>query len=265
MHIDISGKRVLITASTEGIGKGVAEAFLREGCNIVISSRNKEKVEKSVSELKKVSPSVWGFVSDLTDQRSLEMLVRNAIEVMGGIDILIVNSGNPPKEPSYFFENSMEDWEYSIRLYLLSAIKLVNLVYEYMKKQKWGRIFFLSSWTVKEPQQIFSLADISRASLIQMAKLLSKELGEYNITVNVILMGSFETEGAKKSLREFAKKSGQTYEMVWEKEVISRIPIKRTGNIKDDLGSLLVFLSSNYGSYITGTSILIDGGITRAI
>ncbi|MEM4115389.1 MAG: SDR family oxidoreductase, partial [Saccharolobus sp.] len=165
----------------------------------------------------------------------------------------------------YFFENSMEDWEYSIRLYLLSAIKLVNLVYEYMKKQKWGRIFFLSSWTVKEPQQIFSLADISRASLIQMAKLLSKELGEYNITVNVILMGSFETEGAKKSLREFAKKSGQTFEMVWEKEVISRIPIKRTGNIKDDLGSLLVFLSSNYGSYITGTSILIDGGITRAI
>ncbi|MDT7861068.1 MAG: SDR family oxidoreductase [Saccharolobus sp.] len=265
MNIDISGKRVLVTASTEGIGKGVAEAFLREGCNVIISSRSEEKVRKALTELKKISPSVWGFTADLTDYKSLESLVSKSFEIMHGIDILIVNSGNPPREPSYFFENSMEDWEYSIKLYLISAIKLVNLVYEFMKNQRWGRIFFLSSWTVKEPQRIFSLADISRASLIQMAKLLSKELGEFNITVNVILMGSFETEGAKKSLRKFAEKIGEPIDVVWKREVLSQIPLGRTGRIKEDLGSLLIFLSSDYGSYITGTTILIDGGMTRSI
>ncbi|WP_338601768.1 SDR family oxidoreductase [Sulfolobus tengchongensis] len=265
MHINISGKRVLITASTEGIGRGIAEAFLREGCNVVISSRNEEKVKKALLEMRNISPSVWGFVSDLTDLRSLEELVKSSIEIMNGIDILIINSGNPPREPSYFFENTLDDWDYSIKLYLLSAIKLVNLTHEYMRAQRWGRIFFLSSWTVKEPQRMFSLADISRAPLIQMAKLLSKELGGYNITVNTILMGSFETEGAKKSLRRYAEKTGEPLDFVWKREVISQIPIGRTGNIKEELGSLLVFLSSDYGSYINGTSILIDGGMTRSI
>jgi Short-chain alcohol dehydrogenase of unknown specificity len=102
MNINISGKRVLITASTEGIGRGVAEAFLREGCNVVISSRSKEKVEKAVSEMRKIGPSVWGFVSDLTDFKSLEELINYSLKMMNGIDILVVNSGNPPKEPSYF-------------------------------------------------------------------------------------------------------------------------------------------------------------------
>ncbi|QGA54338.1 SDR family oxidoreductase [Sulfolobus sp. E5-1-F] len=265
MNINISGKRVLITASTEGIGRGIAEAFLREGCNIVISSRSRDKVEKAVSEMRKIGPSVWGFVSDLTDFKSLEELVNYSLRTMNGIDILIVNSGNPPKEPSYFFENTMEDWEYAIKLYLLSAIKLTNLVYPYMKAQRWGRIFFLSSWTVKEPQRMFSLADITRSPLIQMAKLLGKELGEYNINVNVILMGSFETEGAKRSLKRYAERVGQPFNAIWKREVISQIPIGRTGDIKNELGSLLVFLSSDYAGYINGTSILIDGGMTRAI
>ncbi|AAK41248.1 SDR family oxidoreductase [Saccharolobus solfataricus] len=265
MNINISGKRVLVTASTEGIGRGIAEAFLREGCNVVISSRNKDKIEKAILEMRKIGPSVWGFPADLTDFKSLEELVGYALKIMNGIDILVVNSGNPPKEPSYFFENTMEDWEYATKLYLLSAIKLTNLVYQYMKAQRWGRIFFLSSWTIKEPQRIFSLADITRAPLIQMAKLLSKELGEYNVNVNVILMGSFETEGAKRSLKKYAEKVGQPLDVIWKREVISQIPIGRTGDIKNELGSLLVFLSSDYAGYINGTSILIDGGMSRAI
>ncbi|AOL15632.1 3-oxoacyl-ACP reductase [Sulfolobus sp. A20] len=265
MNINISGKRVLITASTEGIGRGVAEAFLREGCNVVISSRSEQKLNKALADLRQISPSIWGFISDLTVESTLEELVMKAVEVMKGIDVLVVNSGNPPKEPSFFFENSMQDWEYSIRLYLLSAIKLVNLVYPYMREQRWGRIFFLSSWTVKEPQRLFSLADITRAPLIQMAKLLSRELSQFNITTNVILMGSFDTEGARRSLKKYAEKVGQPVEVVWEKEVLSQIPLRRSGDIKNELGSLLIYLSSDYGSYVNGSYILIDGGITRSV
>ena len=265
MYVDINGKRVLITASTEGIGKGIAESLAKEGCKIVITSRTQEKVDSVVKELRKYNPQVYGITSDLTNYNSLNSLVSFALDKLGGIDALIFNTGNPPNEPSYFDETSLEDWEYSVRLYLLSAIKLTKLVLPYMKQQKWGRIIYLSSWTVKQPQRIFVLADVSRSPLIQLTKILSKELGIFNITVNTILMGSFETEGAKRTLRKLAEKLNENFEELWQREVIGRSPLRRTGDIKRELGSLIIYLLSDYSSYITGSVIPIDGGTSDAI
>jgi len=265
MFIDINGKRVLITASTEGIGKGIAESLAKEGCRIVITSRSQEKVNKVVAELRKYNPQIYGIKSDLTDYNSLDSLLNFTLDKIGGIDVFIFNSGNPPNEPSYFDETSLEDWEYSVKLYLLSAIKLTKLVLPYMKQQKWGRIVYLSSWTVKQPQRIFVLADVSRSPLIQLTKILSKELGVFNITVNTILMGSFETEGAKKSLRRLSEKTKENFEELWQKEVINRSPLKRTGDIKKELGSLITYLISDYSGYITGSIIPIDGGTSDTI
>ena len=265
MYIDINGKRVLVTASTEGIGKGIAESLAKEGCKIVITSRSQEKVNNTVMELRKYNPQVYGIVSDLTDYNSLDSLVSFTLDRLGGIDVLVFNSGNPPNEPSYFDETSLDDWEYSVKLYLLSAIKLTKLVLPYMKQQKWGRIIYLSSWTVKQPQRIFVLADVSRSPIIQLTKILSKELGIFNITVNTILMGSFETEGAKRSLKRLSEKLNEDFEELWQKEVINRSPLKRTGDIKKELGSLIVYLISDYSGYITGSVIPIDGGTSDTI
>jgi len=265
MLINISDKRVLITASTEGIGKGIAKAFAKEGCAVTITSRSPDKVKNTLEELRQINQKVYGTVSDMTNIESLRDLVKYAINNMGGIDVLIVNTGNPPKEPAYFTETQIEDWEYSLRLYLLGPIYLVMQVYPYMMRQRWGRIIFLSSWTVKEPQNIFSLADVSRAPLIQLTKILSREFGRHNITVNTILMGSFETPGAKKTLMKLAEKLGVKFEELWEKYVISQSALLRTGDIERELGSLLIYLSSDYGSYITGSYVLIDGGTTRAV
>ncbi|BFH74359.1 SDR family oxidoreductase [Sulfurisphaera javensis] len=265
MNIDINGKRVLITASTDGIGKGIAKALAREGCKLVITSRTTEKVYNTVKELKFYNPEVYGIVSDLTDYNSLDELVNFSIEKLGGIDVFIFNTGNPSNEPSYFDETSLKDWEYSVKLYLLSAIKLTKLVIPFMEKQKWGRIIYLSSWTVKQPQRIFVLADVSRSPIIQLTKILSKELGIYNITVNTILMGSFETEGAKRSLTKLAQKLNLNFNELWKKEVIERSSLKRTGDIEKELGSLIIYLISDYSSYITGSVIPIDGGTSDAI
>jgi len=265
MYIDINGKRVLITASTEGIGKGIAESLAKEGCKIVITSRSKEKVDSTLAEIRKYNPQVYGITSDLTDYNSLNSLVGFALDKLGGIDALIFNAGNPPNEPSYFDETSLDDWEYSVRLYLLSAIKLTKLVLPYMKQQKWGRIIYLSSWTVKQPQRIFVLADVSRSPLIQLTKILSKELGIFNITVNTILMGSFETEGAKRTLKKLAEKLNENFEELWQREVIGRSPLNRTGDIKRELGPLIIYLLSDYSSYITGSVIPIDGGTSDSI
>lgn len=265
MRIDINGKRVLITASTDGIGKGIAESLAKEGCKLIITSRTHDKVNRTVNEIKKYNPEVYGITSDLSDLNTLDVLVDFAIKKLGGLDVFIFNSGNPPNEPSYFEDTSLEDWDYSLHLYLLSAIKLTKLILPHMKGQKWGRILYLSSWTIKQPQRIFVLADVSRSPIVQLTKILSKELGEYNITVNTILMGSFETTGAKKSLERLAKKMNVDFKDLWFNEVVARSPLRRTGNIKKELGSLIIYLISDYSSYITGSIIPIDGGTLDAV
>ncbi|BCU71149.1 SDR family oxidoreductase [Stygiolobus caldivivus] len=266
MNVNVNGKKVIITASSEGIGFGIARKLAKEGCRLVISSRNEEKLEKAVTSLKKYNPEVYGIVSDLSKLDTLDKLVEFSVEKFNSeIDALIFNTGNPPSEPSTFDEATIEDWSYSVNLYLLSAIKLTKLVIPYMVRKKSGRIIYLSSWTVKQPQSIFVLADVSRSPVLQLAKIISKDYGKFNITANVVLMGSFETEGAKRSLRRLAEKVGINFEELWEKEVVSRSPLKRTGDVEKELGSLITFLLSDYSSYITGSVIQIDGGTSDAL
>ncbi|MBP1357818.1 MAG: SDR family NAD(P)-dependent oxidoreductase [Sulfolobus sp.] len=266
MEINLKGKRVLITSSTKGIGKELAKVFLKEGCKVVITSRNKQNVNLALEELRQISSNdVFGLTSDLTDYNSLSKLVNDTINLLGGIDVLVVNSGNTPKEPSTMLENSIEDWEHATRLFLLGPVYLSTLVSKYMIEQKWGRIIFISSWTIKEPQDFFSLADVTRASLIQFTKLLARELGKYGITVNVLLLGSFPTETSIKTLHKIAQKLGMHFDELWNKYVIDVSAVKRVGNVEKDLGPLVIYLSSEYSSYVTGSYFLIDGGTTRAI
>lgn len=203
------GKRVVVTSSTRGIGRGVAETFLRAGAKVFIGSRNPEAVRETLESLRKISPAVWGITVDMTSLESVGRFSREARETLGGIDVLIINSGNPSNEPATFFETTMEDWIQSVNLFLLSPIKLIREMAEDMMKGKWGRIFFLSSYTVKEPKDFFSLADVSRSPLIQLTKILGRELGPFNITVNTILMGTFDSEGARDSISKLAKRRGQ--------------------------------------------------------
>uniref|UniRef100_A0A2U9IPB8 3-oxoacyl-ACP reductase n=1 Tax=Acidianus sulfidivorans JP7 TaxID=619593 RepID=A0A2U9IPB8_9CREN len=256
-------RTALVTASTEGIGKGIAKALAKQGFSLIITSRSENKIQQTLEELRKINPAVWGIKSDLTDPKSLENLVNFTLEKLRTIDLLILNTGNPPKEPATFEETTYEDWEYSIKLYLLSAIKLTKLLLPQMIKQKFGRIIYLSSWTVKEPQRIFVLADVSRAPLIQLTKILAKDYGKFGITFNTILLGSFDTPGAKRGIKKLAEKNKKTFEQVWKEEVLDRIPVGRIGNPEEDIGSLILYLYN--ASYMTGSYILLDGGNTNAV
>ena len=265
MLVNVSGKRVLVTASSEGIGKGVAKRFLSEGATVFITSRDEEKLRNAYEELKRVSPQVFYRASDLTDLKSLDSLYGFVKQVMGGVDVLIFNTGNPPNEPSYFAQSSDSDWDYAISLYLKSAIHLTRLVLDDMVKQKWGRIVYLSSWTVKQPQPHFVLADVSRASLTQFVKILAKEYSRFNVTFNVVRLGSFRTPGAMRGLERLAKEKGIDLEELVRREVIERSAVKRFADPEEDLGSFLVFLASDKASYITGSTIDFDGGTSDCV
>lgn len=256
-------KTALITASTEGIGKGIAKALAKNGFSLIITSRSKEKVEKTITELRQINPSVWGTTSDMTDLKSLESLVRFAISKLENIGLLVVNTGNPPREPVLFDETTDEDWDYAVKLYLLSAVKLTRLILPHMIRQRFGRIVYISSWTVKEPQRIFVLADVARAPLLQLTKILAKDYGKYGVTFNTILLGSFETEGAKRGIQKLAERLGKSFEQVWKEHVLDRIPIGRIGDPEKDIGGLILYLFS--ADYVTGSYILLDGGNTNAL
>ncbi|EZQ06774.1 sugar dehydrogenase [Candidatus Acidianus copahuensis] len=255
--------RFLITASTEGIGMGLSKFFLKRGNRLVISSRSEDKLDSALLFLRRISPAVWGKTSDLTNRQSLIDLVKFSEEIMGGIDVLIVNSGNPRKEPALFEETSYEDWEEAVKLYLFSAVELTRLVLNGMKARKFGRVIYLSSWTVKEPQSIFVLADVSRSPLMQLAKILSRDYGEFNVTFNVILMGSFDTQGARRGISKLAQKTNKSFEEVWKSEVIDRTAIGRIGDPEKDLGPVIQTIVSS--PYITGSSFLVDGGTSRSL
>lgn len=265
MLVNVSGKRVLVTASSDGIGKGVARKFLSEGATVLITSRDEAKLRNAYEELRKVSPQVFYRASDLTDLKSLDSLYGFAKEAMGGVDVLIFNTGNPPNEPSYFAQSSDSDWDYAISLYLKSAIHLTRLVLDDMVERKWGRVIYLSSWTVKQPQSHFVLADVSRASLTQLAKILAKEYSRFNVTFNVVRLGSFRTPGAMRGLERLAKEKGIDLEDLVRQEVIERSAVKRFADPEEDLGSFLVFLASDKASYITGSTIDFDGGTSDCV
>lgn len=263
MNVDIRGTRILITGSSKGIGKGLATGLAREGASLFLSARDEETLGKTVMELRRFNPCIWEYPSDLTSDRSLEELVGRAVDTMEGVDVLIINSGNPPGEPSLFDETTMEQWDYSIKLFLRGPIKLVRLTSEYMKRERFGRIIFLSSFTVKEPHDPFTLADVSRSPIIQLTRLLARQYGKYGITTNALLMGSFPTEGAERSLREIAKREGRTYEEVWNELVVKPIPVGFIGNPEVDLKGVVTLIISKYGRYINGSFFTIDGGVSR--
>lgn len=263
MRIDIRGLRVLITAASRGIGFEIAKGLALEGCELTISSRS-ERIFKAAEEIKRAGGKVYALRADLTSYDDVSRLVKRSIEIMGRVDALIFNAGNVSKEPAGFLETDPEDWEYAVKLHLLSPIWLTLKLSKHMISRGSGKIIYLSSVTVKEPMSTLVLADVTRAPLLQLTKLLAKELGSKGIKVYLVLLGSFDTPGARELINRISRLKGMDFKEVWEKEVISKIPLRRVGRFSE-LTSLIIFLLSNYSDYLNGSVLSLDGGMSKAI
>lgn len=262
MDLGIKGKIALVTASSTGIGKAVAESLAAEGCNLAICSRSKDTLLETARDIKSkynIEP-FWG-VCDLNQHKDIENFYEAVKNHFGKIDILVNNCGGPI--PGFFRELSEEDWDNAIKQVLLSVIRFSNLVIPKMIEQEWGRIINITSVAVKQPVHNLMLSNSLRAGVTGFAKSLSNEFGNKNITVNNVAPGYTLTHRLYELAVTRAKASGKSHEEILV-DMAKDVPMSRLGG-PEEIAAMVAFLASQKASYITGTTIQVDGGSTKSI
>jgi 3-oxoacyl-[acyl-carrier protein] reductase len=262
MQLGLKDKVALVTASSKGIGYGVAKVLASEGCRVIISSRNNDAIIRARDQIVQETGNreVHAFSADLTVKDDIEQLVKIATEKFGGVDILAYNTG-PPK-PGTFSELSEADWEQGVKLLLMSAVWLAKRVLPSMEEKKWGRLVFITSTTLRQPIPNLVLSNTVRLSLAGLSKSLAAEYGGKGITSNGIMQGHILTDRQREIAEDTSRRTGKRIDYAM-KQALLDVPLGRYGT-PEEIGDLVAFLASDKASYITGAMIPIDGGMIRS-
>jgi 3-oxoacyl-[acyl-carrier protein] reductase len=262
MDLGLKNKVALVAASSQGLGRAVAEELAAEGASLVLCSRDaKTLTETAASIADKTNAHVLAVPADVTKIDDIKRVVDSGIERFGRIDILVTNAGGPPA--GRFDQLTREQWDDAIRLTLLSAVELARQVLPGMKERRWGRIINITSIAVKQPVENLLLSNSLRAGLTGFARTLANEIAADGITVNNVLPGYTRTERLEELAHMMAEQQGiseNEFRARWEKE----IPMGRLGEPRE-FAALVTFLASERASYITGTSIQVDGGWIKSL
>jgi len=262
MEMGLKGKTVLITAASLGIGKAVVELFAQEGCKIAISSRSKTNLLAVSKEIKdKYSIEPFWSVCDLNKQKDIENTYSAVSQNFGTVDILVNNCGGP--SPGLFQQLDEEEWNLAYEQVLLSVVRFSKLVLPGMMSKNWGRIINLTSISVKQPIDNLVLSNTLRAGVTGLTKSLSNEVAKFNITVNNVAPGMTLTRRLYELAVVEAKEKGKSHEEVLV-EMAKRVPLNRLAR-PEEIASVVVFLASKQASYVTGTTIQVDGGYIKNI
>jgi 3-oxoacyl-[acyl-carrier protein] reductase len=262
MDTGLKDKTVLITASSMGIGKAVAELFAEEGCKIAVSSRSKENLLSAAAELKeKYNIEPFWSVCDLNKQKDIENTFSAVTSHFGNIDILVNNCGGPV--PGLFQQLEEEDWNNAYEQVLLSTVRFSKLVLPGMMASNWGRIINLTSISVKQPVDNLILSNSLRAGVTGFTKSLSNEVAKFNITVNNVAPGLTLTGRLYELAVVEAKEKGKSHEQILV-EMAKRIPLNRLAR-PEEIASVVVFLASKQASYVTGVTVQVDGGYIKSV
>ena len=261
MKIDLTGKHALVGGSSKGIGEGIAMELARSGASVTVMARSETRLKTLVTTLDRSAGQTHRYLcTDMSDLKQYKRAIREYI-AEHPVDILVNNTPGPPAG----FVSEMDDQDYAEAFDLLfRSICFTTLeAIPHMKQQGFGRVINVTSVTVKEPKPELVLSNTIRASIITWAKSLSQELGPHGITVNSILTGYFDTERLEEVNRKKAERSGKSMEEL-QGEMAAQNALHRIGK-PEEYGYLVSFLASDKASYITGTSIPLDGGYLRGV
>jgi len=248
MDLGLNGKVALVTGGSKGIGRGIAEALVAEGARVALTSRTASRAEEVAGE---IGARGYGFDSD--DLEAIGPLLDAVESDLGPIDIYIANTGGPPAGDPLAF--TTEQWEAAQRTLLISPMKIIERVLPGMQERSFGRVVAIGSMAVREPIDALQLSNAHRPGLVAAFKVLARQAAADGVTFNHVHPGQIATDrmidtaGSLEAAQERAKQNA---------------PAGRLGTV-EELAAAAVFLCSQGASYITGTAILVDGGLTRSV
>jgi 3-oxoacyl-[acyl-carrier protein] reductase len=258
VDLGLNDKVALVAASSKGLGKASALALAREGAKVTICARTQTDLDAAAAQItSETGADVLAVPADLNSADGIHGVVAATLERFGGIDILVDNSGGPPR--GRFDEKSDDDWRQAFEIVTLNFVRFVREVLPSMREKRWGRIVALQSSSVKEPVAALDLSNGIRPGVAGLVKSIMPDLAKDGITINLILPGIFLTDRVRHG---FAGPPG-TDDATIEQHVAAAIPVGRLGD-PAEVGDLVAFLASERASYITGAVYQIDGGIIRS-
>lgn len=262
MDLGLRGKVALVAAASRGLGRAIALELANEGTQLILCARGADDLEAARNDIAtRTGVDVHAVAADVSDQKQLERVAAEAMSKFGKVDILVTNAGGPPA--GVFESHSWDAWERAVNLTLRSAVELTRAVLPGMRARKWGRIINVTSIAAKQPVDNLILSNSIRAAVTGFARTLANEVATDGVTVNNILPGYTRTERVEQLAESTAKKEGLT-----PRDIVARfekeIPMRRLGE-PEEFAALAAFLASSRASYITGQSIVVDGGWIRAL
>jgi 3-oxoacyl-[acyl-carrier protein] reductase len=251
----------LVCAASKGLGKASAEALARDGFRVAICSRGGRALHDAAGAIRAAGGEVLAIEADLRRLDDIARAIDGTIQAFGGLDVLVTNTGGPPSGPFVSLDERV--WADAIDSLLLSVVRLCRAAIPHLQSRGGGRIINITSISVKQPIDGLVLSNALRAAVTALAKTLAAELAPHNILVNCVAPGYTRTDRVVELAEQTAAREGISAGQV-ERRIVERIPLGRMGDARE-FAAVVAFLASPAASYVTGTTIQVDGGWTRGL
>jgi 3-oxoacyl-[acyl-carrier protein] reductase len=262
LDLGLQERIVIVAASSEGIAFAAADCFAAEGARLAMCSRDSEKLSKAANEIRsRHGAEVLGEPLDVTDAAAVGRFVHQVAERFGGIDVCVTNAGGPPAK--MFLETTSQEWQRAVELNLMSIVHFARAVVPYMQRKNWGRIVTITSVSVRQPVYDLVYSNTVRAGVLGLVKSLSNEFGKDGITVNNVAPGYTATERLRDLVEKRAKQQGVS-DSDYLEHMGAEAALGRVGK-PEEIADAIVWLASERASYITGQTLLVDGGVYKGL
>jgi len=258
MDLGLTGKVAIVAAASKGIGFAIARELTKEGCRVSICGRTEETLEAAAAE---IGDETRSYVVDVSNPDDLSWWIEQTVQDLGPIDILVTNTGGPPA--GGLAQMTDEQWQQGFDGTLMNIVRLVRELQPAMAEKGWGRIVHITSLVAKEPSRLLPISSTLRAGIMALTRVQAVEYAANGVTVNSVLPGHTMTDRQTHLAEIRAQRDGITPVEALERQA-AEIPMKRMGT-PEEIAAAVVFLCSDQAGYITGTNILVDGGLTRGL